>query len=189
MTDAPAETVVPVSVAVPHTDDDFEPDPKPTDQGKPDDALGDAGKQAIDRMKADKVAAEKRAKALERDLNELRRAQMSESEKAVAEAETRGRQAAAAEFGSRLARSAFDALAARRNPDVDTDQIVEFVDMRRFLDDDGEVDRKALQSAVDRLVPERPTGPPSFDGGARTTAPNTDMNAIIRAQARGGRNP
>lgn len=146
-------------------------------------ALGDAGKQALDRMKAERNAAASQAKALQKELDKVRQSAMSESERAVAEAEVRGRTSALAEVGQKLARARFDALAGRRNPDVDTAELLEFVDLSRFVGDDGEPDMKALASAVERLVVAPAAGPPSFDGGARTTAAKpADMNALIRGQ-------
>lgn len=111
-----------------------------------------------------------------------RLAAMSEGERAVAEAETRGRTTAVGEFGKRLARTEFDAAAARRNPDVDTAAVLEYVDLGRFVGDDGEPDTKAIASAVERLVPSTAApGVPSFDGGTRTTPPATaGMNGLIR---------
>jgi hypothetical protein len=146
------------------------------------DALGDAGKKAIDAMKAERNAAASRAKALERELNQFRQASMSESEKAVAEAEARGRAAASSEFGQRLARSEFAAAAARRNPTYEV--AYEYVNLAGLVSDAGEPDAKAIARAVERLVPAAETGPPSFDGGPRITAPKTpDMNDLIRSKA------
>lgn len=154
-------------------------DPAP---GSDEAALGDAGKQALDRMKADRNAAVSKAKALEKELDKVRQAAMSESERAVVEAEARGRTSALTEVGQRLARAQFDALAGRRNAEVDTAKVLEFVDLARFVGDDGEPDMKALTAAVERLIPAPAAGPPSFDGGARTTTAETpDMNALIRS--------
>ena len=187
MSETPTET--PVGTATEKSNDDFEPDPPqegaPTE--KTESKTYDAAYVANLRKEAAKYRTE--AKAAATELEKARKASLSEAERAVADAEARGRQAAASEYGARFARASFDALAARRNPDVNTDDIVEFMDMGRFLSDDGEVDRKALQAAVDRLVPERPSGPPSQDGGPRATSKATDMNSIIRAQALGGRHP
>jgi hypothetical protein len=108
---------------------------------------------------------------------------MSESERAVAEAEARGRTAAATDYGKRLARTEFDAIAGRRNPDFDTAAALEFVDLARFLGDDGEPDSKAIKAAVERLVPEVAGGPPSFDGGTRTATKGTDFNQELRRAA------
>jgi hypothetical protein len=122
-----------------------------------------------------------------RELEKQRQASMTEAERAVAEAEQRGRTTAVTEFGKRLARSQFDALAAKRNPDADTGSILEFVDLARFVGDDGEPDTKALSAAVERLVPAASAGtyqPPSFDGGSRTPAPaHSSMSGLIRKAA------
>jgi ElaB/YqjD/DUF883 family membrane-anchored ribosome-binding protein len=144
--------------------------------------LGDAGKQALDRMKAERNEATRALKAAQRELEETRKASMSEAEKAVAEAETRGRTAAMADFGKRLVKSELATAAARRNPDFDA-ATLDYLDLSRFVGEDGEPDPKAISAAVERLVPA-PSGAPSFDGGARRTPPATgDMNSIIRKAA------
>jgi hypothetical protein len=122
------------------------------------------------------------AKAKDAELEKQRQASMTEAEKAVAEAETRGRTTALTEFGKELAQTQFDAAAGRRNPGFDTAKALEFVDLAKFLGDDGRPDPKAIAAAVERLVPEPTNAPPSLDGGARATAPkNADMNALLRA--------
>lgn len=147
-------------------------------------ALGDAGKQALDRMKAERAEAVKEAKALRAELDAAKKASMSESEKAVAEAKAAGRSEAASEFGKELAREKFDALAGRRNADFDTAKALEYVDLSKFLGDDGRPDAQAITAAVERLVPEAQGGPPSFDGGPRGTAPKGgDMNTLLRQAA------
>lgn len=109
---------------------------------------------------------------------------MSESERAIEEAKQSARAEAATEFGKRLARTEFDALAGRRNKDFDTAQALEYVDLTKFLDENGEPDTKAIKAAVDRLVPAPIDGPPSFDGGPRTPAPAPQgMSQIIRKAA------
>jgi hypothetical protein len=113
-----------------------------------------------------------------------KRAAMTDAERAIAEAETRGRAAASSELGQRLARTQFDALAGRRNADVDTNKVLEYVDLSKFIDDNGQPDEAAIKSAVERLVPEPAAGPPSFDGGSRRTAAGPkDMNSLIRGAA------
>lgn len=116
-----------------------------------------------------------------REFDEQRKAAMTDAERAVAEAEERGRTAAATEFGQELARERFDALAGRRNPDFDTKTALEFVDLRKFLGEDGRPDTKAITAAVERLVPAAANTPPSFDGGTRTPPPAAhDMNTALR---------
>lgn len=112
-----------------------------------------------------------------------RHAAMSDAERAVAEAESRGRTAAAAEYGQRLARSDFVAASARRNAEFDAAAVLDDLNLARFVGEDGEPDTAAIGKAVERLVPELsgPPRPPSFDGGARSPAPATaGMNGLIR---------
>ena len=120
-------------------------------------------------------AQQKVNRDLERKLEKQTTAAMSETEKAVHEAEQRGRTTAAKDFGQRIARTEFDALAARRNPAFKTADVLEYVDMSKMVGDDGEPDAKALRDAVERLVPEATGEPPSpdFSGGTRTPAPQT----------------
>lgn len=139
--------------------------------------------------KAEARKWETRAKengAAAKELEKQRQASMTEAEKAVAEAETRGRTAASQDFGKRLARTQFDALAGRRNPDVSTDDVLEYVDLGRFVGEDGEPDSKAIASAVERLVPAASGAAPTvnLDLGQRTT-PTTSpgMSQIIRKAA------
>jgi nitric oxide reductase activation protein len=145
-----------------------------------------AAEQDATDWKAESRKWEQRAKDNSRTAKELerqQRASMSDADRAISEAEQRGRTAAATDYGKRLARAEFDSAAGRRNPDFDTASALEFVDLARFIGDDGEPDGKAIKSAVERLVPEPAKGAASFDGGARNTAAGTDMNAIIRKAA------
>lgn len=126
-----------------------------------------------------------------KEAEKARLSTMSEAERSVAEAEARGRTAAATEFGKRLARTEFDAAAARRNAEYDTAGALEYVDLARFVGDDGEPDLKAIAAAVERLIPA-PTGTPqaipSFDGGPRQTATKpASMSDLIRGAVNGTR--
>lgn len=138
--------------------------------------LGDAGKQALDRMKAEREEARKAAKALEKELSELRsqskewekqrRATMSEAERATAEAEERGRATAVANFGSRLARTEYVAAAAKRNSDFDVAAVLDDINLAKFIREDGEPDTAAIAESVARLIPERASNPrPTGDVG------------------------
>lgn len=152
--------------------------------------LGEAGKQAIERMKQerddakrDKTAAARELDAVRQELEQLKTQTLSDGERAVKEAETRGRAEATKELAAQLARAKFDTLAARRNADADTNSILEFVDMGKFVNDKGVVDETALASAVEKLVPEKagatpPPAPiPSFNGGTVQTTRQPDAVA------------
>lgn len=124
------------------------------------------------------------AKAAVAEVEKVRQASMSEAERAVSEAEVRGRTAATSEFGQELARTRFDALAGRRNADFDTTQALEYVDLGKFIGEDGRPNEDAIKAAVERLVPASPDGPPSFDGGTRTPPPaQQGMTGLIRKAA------
>lgn len=145
----------------PQDQQDQAPPPATDDNG-----LGDAGKQALDRMKAERNEATKQLKALQQELEKVRQAQMSESDKAVAEAEMRGRAAATVEFGQRLAAAQFVAVAAKRNADFDAASVLEDLNLAKYVTDTGEPDGKGIASVVERLVPERAANPrPTGDVG------------------------
>jgi hypothetical protein len=154
-----------------------EPDAKPT-QPEPAD---ETDWKALAR-KWEQRAKENNAAAKEQERQRL--ASMSEAERAVAEAEARGRSAAMEAMGERLVRSQFLAAAAKRNAAHDSEALLEDLNLKKYIGEDGEPDPKAIAKAVERLVPA-PSGPPSFDGGPRTTAdamdPNEFMNRTIRS--------
>lgn len=95
-----------------------------------------------------------------RELEQLRQAQMTDSERAIAEAEERGRQAARAETRTELAEARLRVAAAGKVADVDA--LVELVDLGRFVTEDG-VDTSAIETAVERFIKALPTPtPPKF---------------------------
>jgi len=131
-------------------------------------ALGDAGKQAIDRMKAERNEATKQAKELQAQLDKLREATQSEQEKALAAARKEGETAARAATMPRLVAAEFKAAAAGR---LTTEQLAGFIedlDLTKYLTEDGEVDTERVAKKVDLLAPATEARTPSFNGGART---------------------
>ena len=83
----------PPAASAPAPTPQAQPAPTPApDPSAPDDALGlgDAGKRALDAMKAERNAAIAASKAAERELEQLRTASLSESEKAIAAARKAG---------------------------------------------------------------------------------------------------
>jgi molecular chaperone GrpE (heat shock protein) len=121
-------------------------------------------------------------RATQAELKKLREASQTEQEKALAEAEQRGQAAALSKVGHRLARAELRAAAAG-TVDADTlDGFLEYADLSKFLDDQGEPNTKAIAEAVKRLGGG--TRQTNFDGGARSTAAKpADMNQLIRQQA------
>lgn len=118
------------------------------------------------------------------ELEKQRQATLTDAERAVEEAKQSARAEATSTFGKRLAKTEFDALAGRRNPDFDTASALEYVDLGKFVGEDGEPDTKAIKAAVERLVPAPADQPPSYDGGTRTPPPaQQGMSGLIRKAA------
>jgi hypothetical protein len=173
-TDAGTTTPTPADVAPAQDATDATTDAPTAEQPKADETDWKA-----EARKWEQRAKENNTKAKEFD--DQRKAAMTDAERAVAEAEERGRTAAATEYGQELARERFDALAGRRNADFDTAKALEYVDLSKFLGEDGRPDAKVIAAAVERLVPASSAPTPSFDGGTRTPPPaGVDMNTALR---------
>ena len=118
--------------------------------------------------KAEARKWEQRAKENRQAASELekqRKAQMNDAERAVADAEERGRTAATETFGKRLATSEIRAAAADSGRDLTG--VFEYLDLTRFVGEDGEPDAKAIKAFVDGL--------PVIDDG-KPRAPRPDAN-------------
>lgn len=123
---------------------------------------------------------EERAKENHAKVQQYEREKLPEAERQIAEAEERARAAAAQDYGKRLARSEITAAAATAGAEIGG--VFDYLDLGRFVGDDGEPDTKAITAFVDAL-PKRGAAPPSYDGGTRTTSPAKDMNQFIRQAA------
>lgn len=151
-------------------------------------ALGDAGQKALQEERAARKAAEKAAKTAAEELERLKVATMSESERAVAEAKAQGRKDALAEVNGKLLRSEIKATATGKLADP-ADAAALLGDLDRFLDKDGEPDSKAITSAIDALVREKPylaaagSRPGALPGGGAKPSNGFNMNDQIRHMA------
>lgn len=125
--------------------------------------LGDAGKRALDAERSRAKTAEARAKELETELEEFRRSQMSEQEKAIDEARTAARAEALTEVGSKLAHAEFRAAAAGKLDDDQLGVLIDNLDLSKFLTEDGEVDREKVSTVVAGIGSKADT--PSVDLG------------------------
>lgn len=130
------------------------PAPPATDPPPPADPPQDTDWKAEAR-KWEKLAKDNKNAATE--LEKLRTANMSEQEKAVADAEAKGRTAAATEYGTELATAKFEAAAALAG--VNLGEAADLIDTRKFLDDKGKVDEAAIKKAVAKLAKLAPAGP------------------------------
>lgn len=143
------------------------PEPVADPPATGEDALPDPVKEVLRKERENTRNAEKRAKAAERERDELRTAQMSETERAIAEAEAKGRESALSEVGRDLAVATFRAEAAGKIANVDN--IVDLIDVSSLVGEDGRPDKDAISAAVEKfaaLAPARPGFGP-VDAGAR----------------------
>ncbi len=121
------------------------------------------------------------------ELEKLKASQMSEQERAVAEAEKRGRTAAAIEHGKELAAARFEAAASKAG--VNLGDAADLIDTARFVDKDGKVDTDGIQAAVKKLAKLAPAKGPGrsggdLGGGSGHQAPTIEQQ-IAEAQSKG----
>jgi hypothetical protein len=154
--------------------------------------LGDAGKRALDAMKAERNAAVAAAKAAERELEELRAASLSETDKAIAAARKAGADEVTERLHARVRRAETKLALARAGavPSLieDLANAAEFAaltvddaDQVAGLDDAIKAHRSRVPDAY--RAPSVP-GPGSVDGGPRApgTPRATDLATAVAAR-------
>lgn len=159
-----------------------------------DSALGDAGKKALKAERDARAAADKRAREAEQQLEQLRRAQMDDNERALDDAKREGKAAGA----KMLARGAVIAAATKAGFADPEDAVVALGDeLAGYVDLATEqVDQDAIESDLSELLTRKPHWkagpPPPSTGGAdhqgdagtgSTLAPEEQWNQHIRAAA------
>lgn len=127
-------------------DTDDEQDPDGADQ------LQDAGKRALEAMKAKWKAEREKRKALEQQLTSKTDAEpVDDAEKIRADAETAANQRA----NARILKSEIRAASAGRLSDPA--DALRFIDIDQFdVDDDGAFDQDEIREAIDALLESRP---------------------------------
>jgi hypothetical protein len=149
-------------------------DPPPTNPPDDTDWKAEAEKWKAASRKHEQRAKDNADKAKQYD--ELKRAQMSEQEKAAedqkkavetarSEGAAEAKAAAGREFGSRLVDAEIRAATAGRMSDEQRGALIEGLDRARFLTDAGEVDAGKVKKFVDAVAPV--VAPPPATGGAR----------------------
>ena len=145
-----------------------------------DEPLGEPGKRALDAERAAHKEAKRQLREMETQLEEARLAQMSEQEKAVAEARKAGESDATARVQTRLFAAETKVAAAGKLADpsllADPDVAVKLLGLAQIpVTPDGEIDSEAISQAIDQMLKVRPylastgaTPPPptgAADGG------------------------
>jgi hypothetical protein len=171
-----------------------DPEPEPDPEGA--DKLGDAGKKALEAMKAQRAEAKrlaaaekKRADELARKVAEFEDRDKSELEKATAKAERLAEHAAKATQRAVLAE-----VKAAAAEFADPEDAAAFLDLTQYTSDDGEIDTEAISADLTdllerkphlrRAAPEpqkKPAPRPDPSQGAKPTEPPTDFRTTDRA--------
>lgn len=148
---------------------------------------GDDPAAEVERLRGELQKArkwEERAKAnakAAKELEEFRQQSMSETEKAIEQARTEGRRQALTETGQKIAAAELRAAASGRMTDEQLTTLLDGLNLARFVDDDGEVDREALTAFVDGIAPKPTEDEPAvplldLGQGARSVGQNAALN-------------
>lgn len=153
-------------------------------------ALGDAGKKALDAMKAERNAAKAEARAKAAELEQLRQElalkDKPAEEQAIETAKAEARSEAIKAANDRILRSELRAAATGKLADP-TDAAL-YINLSDFtVTDDGEVDSGALNEAIAELIEKKPhlaaQKANRFDGNADQGAKGKDAGPQQLGQA------
>lgn len=142
-------------------------------------------------LKSDLAKERKARQALEKQIEEFRTAQMSEQERAVAEAVARARTDALHEVGTRLATAEIRSALIGVLPKPQVDALLEDINPAKYLTENGEVDDEKVAALVQRQSQFAPksSSPPSAPVGASSTPDPGEMSMEdfrrMRAEQRG----
>lgn len=142
----------------------------------------------VEKWKALARKNEERAKAnasAHTELEKLREASATDQEKAIAQARRDALTEATRSFGTRLAEAQFRVAAAGHLTSDQLDGLLEFADLTRFVDDNGDPNIEAINAAVSRVAPKAPEGfQPDDAQGARSSTPALNSDALTDALKR-----
>lgn len=127
------------------------------DEDEPEGAeqLGDAGKRALDAMKARLRAEKDKRRALETERDTLLSGAKKDGEPNADEIRRDAEKAASAKANTRIVRSEIRAAATGKL--ADPKDALTFLDLSKFeVDDNGEVDSEEVADAIDELIKNKP---------------------------------
>lgn len=120
------------------------------------------------------------ARAADEKIANAAKASMTEAEKAIADAELRGKQTAAKDYSTRLAAAEFKAAVAAKG--LDLGDALDLIDTSRFAGEDGTVDADAIKAAVAKVA--KVLGPQAGKSGGEFTGGTGAGNPITEEQMR-----
>lgn len=132
------------------------PDPSapPAAPDPPDSDPDHGAKKALDAERKARRDAESAAKRLESELAELRKAQMSDQEKALDAARTEGRTEAETRLRDRILSAEVRARAAGRS--IDPDLVATLIDRSSLKWDGDDPDSESLDRQIEKVLAARP---------------------------------
>jgi hypothetical protein len=170
---APAADPAPVTPDPTPSDDDDE-DPTDNEASEGADELGDKGKQALDRMKEKLKTERARRQAAEAKLHDA--LPPDDAQRLAAEAEAKALEKANTRILSAEVRAAATGKLS------DPSDALTFIDLTQFeVDDDGEVDREEIATAITDLLTKKPYL--AAQGGPKTPKPDPSQGAVGGAPA------
>jgi hypothetical protein len=160
--------------------DDPDGEPKP-DDAKPDgdEPLGEAGKKALESERTARKEADKKVADLEAEVSRLRRSNAANKGTDVEAITKEITERVTADSNARLIRAEVKAAAASRL--ADPGDAPRFIDLTTLkVNDDGEVDAKAITKAIDKLLEAKPylaskAQPWGDVGGGQHMPPSDDV--------------
>lgn len=158
------------------------------DAGSAPDELGEAGKKALAAERKAARDADRRAKVAEAELERIRLENATDAEKAVAAAKAEGRNEALSVANARIVKAEIKAAAS--GVLQDPDDAIAHIDPSQFeVDDDGNVDTKAIKAEIKRLADAKPylsagAKPAPLPGGGATSPPGVSMDDWMRSKKR-----
>ncbi|MGW6703605.1 hypothetical protein ACWGDE_01745 [Streptomyces sp. NPDC054956] len=147
--------------------DDPEPAAPPEPQGDPEpadpepegaDQLGDKGKQALDRMKAEKAEAKRVAAAEKKRADDLAKkvAEFEDRDKTELDKATEKAQKSAEREARAIRRAVTAEVKAAAADFADPDDAAAFLDLSGYSSDDGEIDTDAIAADLAALLEKKP---------------------------------
>jgi hypothetical protein len=124
-----------------------------------------------------KTSDEVKAELAEAD--RLRQEQMSDHEKALAEAVKKGRESALSEYGPKMARLAFDAALSHLDKDK-RDALLDTLDLSKVITTEGTIDTDKVSAIVSALAPADTAnngGGTDYGAGRRQTKSKSGVDA------------
>lgn len=136
--------------------------------------------QKLSRKNEDRAKANAKA---QQELEALKLQSMSDQERAVETARSEARNEALREFGETRVGDAFRVAAAGKA--IDVDDVLDGINLARFLADDGQPDTEAITTWVDKIAPPADTTGrvPDLGQGARAGGSHTPLNGDPLEQA------